>query len=245
MPNSVPGPQLMVSSGNQHEKLFTEFGRQIGEYGFVRAERLALLGMPILPYQPVYRFRRQSEELPVIFQIGAGIFSAFAVPPYRTWQDFSAIAKEGLISLRLAAADAEVPITLQSAVLRYIDAFSGNLLRGLEPSRFVRDTLGITVTAPRIARAGFTQEPAERVVQLAGSTGSGSLTLTVAEGIREGAPAVFADWVAAVMLPSAYKFDDENALLEKLDEAHNIVLHMFLSLTEPLRDAMQPEETDQ
>ena len=76
------------------EQTFTNFSNQVAAQGFGNSERLVPVGFPYLPFMVVYRFRKppaQGENF--LYQIGWGVFSANALPPYRDWDSFRPIVE--------------------------------------------------------------------------------------------------------------------------------------------------------
>lgn len=240
----IVAPQIMITLGNSVERLFEEFGQRVADYDFVVAERLIPLGVPLLPYQPTYRYRRRDASLPVLFHIGPGIFSAHAVPPYKTWHEFSRDVQDGLVALREANGSELPQISPHTLVMRYIDVFSDELLAGLSPDQFISQILGVRVEVPEIMHqhADFLESRAVQVgATIAGDIG---LIITVAQSVRNGEPAVLMDWVATINCPPTDDRFDPNIIMDKLSQAHDGISNLFMGFTERIRDRMQPVQEE-
>lgn len=90
------------------EEFFLGFASHVNQLGFPRAERLVPSGVPLMPFRPVWRFRRSdNESAGVLYHIGPGLFSANAIPPYRSWRDFSPVVKSGVEALLKTRVESE------------------------------------------------------------------------------------------------------------------------------------------
>lgn len=245
-------PTIMIAVGNSEERLFSEFGQHIAAYDFVISERLVPPGMPLLPYQPTYRFRRKDIALPVLFHIGPGIFSAHAIPPYKTWHEFSTVVWDGISALRDAGASAvqtadatdHAPIFPHTIMMRYIDVFSGDLLNGLSPSQFISKILGFRVEVPA-AMQQYSNSLRNRAVQVGITISSDiELVITAAESMRNGEPTVLMDWLATSTSAPANEPFDPSTVMDKLNRAHDSISTLFVDFTEPIRDLMEPIEEE-
>ena len=80
----------------QHEEFYMRFGGKVAAAGFERIERLVPPNFFQLPYQPVYRFRHNAEERGArLYQLGMGLFSVHATPPYKSWAEFKPLVSAG------------------------------------------------------------------------------------------------------------------------------------------------------
>lgn len=89
IPFQTPGtPQPSVIVGTTElENFYADFANNIAKHGFVRSERLIPSGMPAIQGQAVLRFRSTlPDKTGVLYQVGPGMFSANAIPPYRSWR---------------------------------------------------------------------------------------------------------------------------------------------------------------
>jgi len=84
-------------SSPKDEELYMQFAALISAEGYGRFERVAPPGIPSLPGQVACRFRPSDPEKQApLFQLGIGLFTANALPPYQSWSTFSPVVKLGL-----------------------------------------------------------------------------------------------------------------------------------------------------
>ena len=130
------------------EESFEKFRRSVASKGFVVSERIVPPGFPMLPFSVAQRFRKPSTDENYVYQIGMGVFSANALPPYRSWDSFRPVVSEGvdtLLASRHASDSGNV-----SVILRYLDVFSADLTDGLKSFDFINSVLGIEVRLPAV-----------------------------------------------------------------------------------------------
>ncbi len=224
---------------------FSEFGRLIAKHGFCRAERLVPVGVSVLSYQAVYRFKHKDDSVPVVFQIGPNIFTANAVPPYESWTSFSRYVGDGIAILDDASRNKKINVRLHTQLIRYIDMFSGNLLRGMSPDRFIRETIGFRIQIPEALqkRVPRNRTAKGQLLQVSALLHDNiELTITAAESMQHGNPVALLDWVA--MVKSNGHFDDD-VIMHTLDRAQNVIHEMFMEIVSPITDVMDPHMTDE
>jgi len=96
------GVSLPIITGDvsRFEEFFMRFGGAAHQLGFAEVERLTPPNFPLIGFQPVFRFRPPSDKgRKVLYQVGAGMFSANAVPPYKSWDDFGPVVRSGVRAL--------------------------------------------------------------------------------------------------------------------------------------------------
>src|SRR5437868_4412920 len=65
-----------VGPSTRLEELFMRFGAKAAAHGYTTFERIVPPGFPLLPFQPVYRYRKASEDqATTLYQLGAGVFT--------------------------------------------------------------------------------------------------------------------------------------------------------------------------
>ena len=218
------------------DEFITKFAAGVPQ-AFSDAERLVPPNFPLMMHQPIYRLRHRAEaKTASIFQVGAGLFSANAVPPYESWEDFREVIKEGVKSLLAArpAQEQELPFSL---TLRYIDAFDKRHAEGRSLAKFVSEILGIGVTLP----TGLTQhlvagEEAKPTLQVQIPMLKGMvMTFGIGEGFANGQQVILADTSVLTSLDIPANVD---AVMETFDFAHQCVSASFKSMTQPIRHLM-------
>jgi uncharacterized protein (TIGR04255 family) len=136
-----------------YEEAFEEFIDFVAERGYSRSERLVPLNYPIPSNVAVFRARHRehrhsdSAEAKVLYQIGAGVFTANALPPYESWDEFSPLVKAGVEDFFRVNMPGGLPERLRPT-LRYINAFSGDLVGDISHKDFLCDVLKLNVQFP-------------------------------------------------------------------------------------------------
>ncbi|RYH28896.1 MAG: TIGR04255 family protein, partial [Alcaligenaceae bacterium] len=150
----VPGPLMGLSQpSNATDEFFMRFGGRAYGSGFQRAERLVPPGFPVPIGQVVYRYRPPEDfhdemARSALWQVGPGVFTANAVPPYRSWVEFSPLVRAGLEVL-FETRPADVRNSPVSSVsLRYVDAFNHDLIGDSTFEKFLAEKLGFQVLLP-------------------------------------------------------------------------------------------------
>lgn len=237
------GVPFSVVSG-KNEEFMTRFGEAAYALGFHRSERLIPTGFPVPHGTPVYRHRPSPDSQDLmrssILQVGPSLFSANAVPPYKSWDEFMPIVRNGVAALLAARDDAEKQVPFSHVSLRYIDAFAGDLLTGHDMQSFIREVLGFKLNLPAAlldqqGKAG----PAKTHFQLRIPLERGmTMHLVLGEGTFNGQD--------AVMMNTQVVADKEIAadlkmVMETLSSARQVIHDSFISMTTGIRDVMQPQ----
>jgi uncharacterized protein (TIGR04255 family) len=237
----TPGSGLTFISGPQStapDEFFMRFGAGIHQSGYTETERLVPPGFPFLQGQPVYRFKESREgSLRSLYQIGLGLFTANAVPPYETWTEFRPVVQTGVEALLAARAEGErdKPITLVN--LRYIDAFEASHTEGRNIGQFLGEVLGLSVAVPDALSQHLRPDSIPKPsVQLQIPMNDGKLmTLSVAEGTANGRPAILMDTLVATTLPLPANIE---SIMEAFNAAHDAINSTFSKLIQPISHLM-------
>ena len=231
------GSTFSIDSVNPSlENFLARFSAGAAKAGYVLSERIVPIGVPTMPGQPIYRYR--SPDIGgILVQAGWGVATINAVPPYKSWTDFSPRLKEVLEVLVAAREDDRSPF--YAASVRYINAFGADYLEGTTASEFARDVLGFGASLPQAIDDERKREEAPQFsLQVAFPTTSGlRARMVVAEGIARDEQALIFD----ITLGTAEPVD---AIVEStftvLDNAHDVVHRMFEGLTSKVRPLMRP-----
>lgn len=237
-PTPVP---VSLTGSNRIEEFLMRFGGEVYQQEFQRSERLVPASFPMLPFQVVYRYKRPSDPAHELLQAGAGIFTANALPPYKSWAQFEPIVAGGVSALIRARGEGERELPFSMLTLRYLDAFGDEFLRGASPARFITEVLGFDIKAPRsiegLLRSGSEITP---FVQLTVPTGNQlELSVSVGEGVFGGARAVVMDTAVSCSEAVAPSVDSVMAVF---NEARRLIHDSFVSISRPLHDFMEPVE---
>lgn len=206
----------------------------VGKRGFDRLEQLVPPGtsIPVLLPHMMYRYRR-TDEVPVLAQIGPGMFSVNALPPYKTWDEFRPLLEGGIESLCEALTD-KPELT---ASLRYIDAFKQDLTAGRDAKAFATEILGFRLDLPATLLTRLTTGAQARMsFQMVLPTPGMSMTITVSDGYLGADPVVLMN--TDVRIEDALS-TDKQAILLALDKAHDLTHGTFVDMTQSIWDKLQ------
>lgn len=239
------GPQItgmpmgIVANPAEFEAFFMRFSGPAFAIGFPQIERLVPHGFPMFAQQPVFRFR-SNENPGLLLQVGAGIFSVHATPPYKTWDEFAPVIRRGLEALFSARTPQENTTPFSSVNLRYIDAFKESHSRGQDIATFLREVLKIDVQLPKaitqFGRAGASFKPSLQI-QLPMEENR-LMNIGIGEGVTNNEPAYVMDTAITTMSQTN---PDINEVMTVLSGARQVIHTMFFELTAPIMDLMQPE----
>jgi uncharacterized protein (TIGR04255 family) len=232
---------FMPGSPDALAPFFEKFSREIAQH-FPASERLVPVGYPLIANQAAHRFRPAAiAPQSALYQVGPGIFTANALPPYKAWQEFVPIIEEGVRALLESRVDIEKELPFSYVGLRYIDAFNRQHTGDRSVADFMCDVLGIDVKIPQVITK-YTAEGAQvkPALQLQIPMEEGMvMNLSVAEGMLNGELVVLMDTTVATtaLVPSSLE-----AIMDTLASAHDIIHDVFFGLTEKIKDEMQPVE---
>jgi len=233
-------PLLMHGMGPDLDQFFMSFGGEVYQYGFQRAERLVPPGFPVFPFQPVFRYRKDAAaDNSVLFQVGSGLFSANAVPPYRSWTTVKETVRKGVDSLLRVRPSGELNKPFSVLSLRYINAFGPDLTQGRNVNQFIKDTLGFGLSLPPAVTARIDpQSSVKSQIQFTSKLDDGtSLSFLVGEGVVNNENKVIMDMTVTNTnsVPA-----DSDAVMTSFTNARNFIHHIFLGLTKPIHDLLEP-----
>lgn len=229
--------QLPIGFG---EESLENFRRLIAQKGFPVSERLVPIGLPLVPFSVAQRFRRPSnDDENYLYQIGLGVFSANALPPYRSWDSFRPIVQKGVESLlasRHSSDRANVTV-----LLRYLDVFTEEFTAGRRSADFINEILGIKLSLPASLTENAAPNPELRVGLQLSQKLKNNLSMNV--GLQEGAAGTKTGILMSTEVftnqPVAPELD---TIMQNFENAHSYVRSTFIGLTTKIRDKMQPVE---
>jgi uncharacterized protein (TIGR04255 family) len=119
--SSIPDAEIDPFYSSSIEP-FTKGAEALG-YGVV--ERLVPADVPIelVARQPVFRFRRNANEWPLL-QLGPGVLTSNIVPPYQGWDEFRKSIASSVQLLRDCYPAADRVMQVDQLQLRYLNAFT-------------------------------------------------------------------------------------------------------------------------
>lgn len=226
---------------NRHEEFFMRFGAKAAAEGFDRFERLMPSGFPLIPFQPVYRYRYGAPGGTSLYQLGAGVFSANITPPYDNWEKFRPVVERGVSLLLEARADDEKTTPFGTISLRYIDAFGSELMARASAIDFLTGTLGFSLALPAVIH--------ELAMPDAVPTAALQFEIALKENmvlrIQAGEGQVNGQ-TAVVMDTTAYRAGDVSPavidIMDAFDAAHAVIRHAFIGMTGKVSKLMEPQE---
>lgn len=225
------------------EEFFVRFASRVEADGFGHVERLIPPGIPLLPFQPVYRFKRTTEKAgTVLYQLGPGIFSANITPPYQSWASFQPILARGVELLLDCRDEKEKQALFNTANVRYINAFKTDLTQSRSIGAFMSEILGIEIRLPAVLEkqraVGSEIKPGLHLTIPDAS--NQQMALVIGEGLVNTEPAIILDiTVSATREVPA----EREAILEVLNTAHDLIHETFVGLTGKLHPLMKPHST--
>jgi len=241
---AVAVPMSIIGSNSKMEEFFMRFGGAVYQLGFESAERLVPPAFPIPPGQPVYRYKpvpHRSLMSSALLQVGPGIFSANAIPPYKSWTEFEPVVARGTQALLETRDPAEKASTFTGASLRYIDAFGPTFLGGMSPGEFIHQVLGFSAAPPASVTAQMPEGNSARaqlqfVIPIRENM---TMRLAVGEGM-------FNNEAAAIMDTSVSADREVNpdvdSVMATLRAARETIHAAFIGMTDKIHDRMQPTQ---
>lgn len=232
------GPTFVATQTNALDEFFMRFGAAIHGKGYTETERLVPSGFPIIGHQPVYRFKdKQVGATQSLYQVGAGMFSANAVPPYESWEGFEPVVRKGVEVLLSARSRDEADRPFSATNLRYLDAFRPLHTQGRDVATFLKEVLGISITIPHALsqhlRPGGMMKP---LVQLQIPMMDGMLmSVGIGEGAVNREPVIMMDTSVSTTLPVAPAIE---AVMKVLNLAHDAIHASFSGLVKPIEHLM-------
>lgn len=239
-PAGTNSPAFFAGNTNSFEEFFVRFGASVAREGFRNTERISPAGFPIVAFQPVYRFRKNAnDDASVLYQVGAGMFSANAIPPYQNWDKFSPVVAAGVNGVLQTRSDKEKDASFVAVSLRYIDAFGPAFTEGADVATFLDSKLGIRFTLPpglsKVLAEGRTALP---LIQLQLPMPNDMvMNIGLGEGIANNTKAIIVDTTVGTLKPIAANL---NSVMQAMNVAHTAIHNMFFEITKPLEKIMRP-----
>lgn len=235
--------QQPLADPARNETFFLSFADGISRRGYLKAERLVPLGWPFPGQFPVMRFRHPQNEgpdLPTLYQIGAGLFSAHALPPYDNWEQFKPVIHQGLEVLLSSRPTEEGTAKFSVITLRYIDRFSSTLTGNVTPRTFIEDVLGIHLELPKVVQDETDdQSKINPTIVLKLPLKSG-LQMNLAVNNANDSPSAGIVMDTTVVTPGSTESSIESAM-GVLETAHESIRRVFVGLTAPIASRMESD----
>jgi uncharacterized protein (TIGR04255 family) len=234
-----PVQLLNFAGGTKIEEFFMQLGGELSQNGFQRSERLIPLGFPSLPNQPVVRYRSNNAPTSsILFQVGAGIFSIHAIPPYHSWEGFLPFVEIGINALLKSRIEPDNKQAISSLTLRYVDLFGHELTQGLSVLRFMSEVLGISLGIPEpLVAMSQSREPSSINVTFVLPIPGGTMNVNVADGTAANRPGIIMNMAITSKEPINA---ETGAIISFLNNSHDMIHNAFIKITAPIHKAMHP-----
>jgi len=214
--------------------------------GYGASERLVPAGFPLPGDAPIVRYRysgadaEQSgrEHLPsTLFQIGRNIFTANAVQPYKSWDEFRSIVERGIKVLLNSHKEKSYKYSLQ---LRYIDLFTPEFTDQKSHLQFISDVLGFNIGVPD-ALAKHARHPGIDVpaLQVTIPLDFGSLRIQMAEGKMANKSGFIFE---SVLVIDQQADADVEQIMKSFSRGRDVIHEVFVSITSKISERMMPIE---
>jgi uncharacterized protein (TIGR04255 family) len=232
--------QVALATGSAVDEFFQKFGVEAHNAGFTQAEKTVPSGFPPMLHHVTWRYRKTSDAEKTLLQVGPGIFSANALQPYKRWKEFRPTVEQGFGALLATRIENERELPFSGLSLRYMNAFSDELLKEMSPAAFISEILGLKITLPEAVSA-LIDEGAEIGtnanfnIPIRGRTKQ--LSLRIGDGRVNNEPAAIFDITVSETDPTP---SDLTEIMNRLQESRNIIHQCFVKLSEPLYDVMNP-----
>jgi len=241
---NAPGPNMIPPhlAGSTHE-FFGRLTDRVRGLGYTSVTRLVPEPFPMLMHQPVLRFDApEDRRARSLYQVGPGLFSANAVPPYDSWSSaFSQTVASGVEALLATRDPAERGAPFEGVTLRYLDAFGPRLTEGRDSLAFTREVLGISVDLP-LALTQHLQDGAawKPFLQFQLPVGVGQvLSVAIGDGFANDHPAVLMDWSLTCSAPVKPELGE---VMNVLNHAHDLIYKSWKEMMKPISHLM-PKKT--
>jgi uncharacterized protein (TIGR04255 family) len=237
-PQQQPTFPTVFFGGVKQEEFYTRVSGALSKSGFNRSERLSQPGMPFVLHQPVYRFRSEDEDKKsALCQVGFGVFSVHAIPPYHSWEKFRPFVKNAIEALLAIRPEADLKEPFSQLTLRYIDFFGEEITRGHDLPSFMAQVFGISTTLPpALTRAAVSKEVKSLFTKVVVPIAIGDLTVSLGDGKFSNQSGILLDTAAA----ATNTRPEMDAIMNTFNSAYSVIHNLFVELTKPIHELMQP-----
>ena len=234
---------LSDDTANSYRPIFDLFSKKIAVKGYRNSERLYPKEFPLFPGEPVVRCRydsdgsTESHELQsTLMQLGAGVFTVNGVQPYSSWDEFGPAVATGVGVLE-EVAGSHIGDNGVRPILRYIDAFEGDLIGGRSLKEFLSEVFGVIVAIPdALGSKAKDEETSLGSIALNVPLSFGNLSIKIGEGFAEDRPAIICDMT--VTYKSKVRFS-HSEIMTAFNGARDVIHTVFVGMTSPIHDRMR------
>lgn len=226
-----------VGDPNRLEEFYMRFGGECYAKGLQRTERLSPAGFPQLPGQVAVRYKSGESKTSKLLQVGPGVFTANAIPPYEGWDAFLPYLRSGFESLIAARDGNEARESFHTVTVRYINAFGKDYLDKFSQIDMLKK-LGFNIQLPPAIQDLVVEDAQSHSVLNISSKiqDGGKLTLTAGSGQAGNDKAVLFD------IAVAYEDVGIEQAIDNVIAAHEKIEEIFVNSTKPLHELMAVRE---
>ncbi|MFT8233506.1 TIGR04255 family protein [Pseudomonas guariconensis] len=230
-------PGFFMGDPAQNEELYSRFGKACYANGLQRAERLIPQGFPHLPGQAVCRYQSGEDPVTKLLQIGQGVFTANALPPYKSWNEFLPFFKSGYEALLKSRSAEDNAQAFSQVSIRYINAFGADYLEKFAQTELLKN-LGFNLTIPDLVSELSKDGPSTNIVINYGTSlkDGGKLAILVGSGQAGSEKAMLFD------ITISYDNVVCSLVEDHLHKAQEAIEQMFIEATKPLHHMMAAKE---
>lgn len=231
--------QIQFAIASSFDSFFMRFAVEAHKLGFTVQERIVPPNAVLAPFQAVWRWKKPGTD-GLYLQLGSNSFTVNGGPPgYSHWDEFVPTVRQGIDGL-LASLEAHPtpPKSFGETLLRYIDLFDTQAVKNMPPLEFLADVMGLKLELPGVienlpSRAGPIQSKLDLNVPLS----DGLVILSFAHGVAAGRTGQIFD--STVSRNTEVGLSSE-AVVNAFSESHKITNSIFMELTKPLHESMEP-----
>lgn len=169
-----------------------------------------------------------------------GLFTANAVPPYKSWDEFSPHLKAGIELMLEARSDVEGGhVPANSVSLRYIDAFGSDLMQGLSNVDFLSEKFGFEFKIPEALTKNMDKQVALQLTtdfQFQLNNGM-QLGMNIAPGMYQNEQVLMMTTGVVKNTPTEMNV---GVLVDVFESAHKLIHDAFIDMSKPLHNQMEP-----
>ncbi len=237
--NQVANQTMTLFYNNNFEEMYKRFSDKIAGHDYVRSERLIPQNFPASTFQPVYRFKKVEAQNPTLIQIGEGLISIHALPPYQSWVNFSPDVSNSINAILESRNDSDKNKDFSKISLRYINIFYPELLQGNSVENFIENILCFKIITPDgISKHQISKDTV--TIQLSIKS-SDDLTININVGKRNvnNSDCVLLDFIVE---SSTNINTDHDEIMGVFNKAHDLIHRIFIDITEPIHQLMKVKE---
>jgi len=231
---------VVPAASSSQEEFFSAFVKGAALTGWSASERIIPVNFPLLSTHPALRIRTLKEtESQMLYQVGPGVFSANALPPYKTWESFRPFVEQGLDILLATRPREERDANFLSISLRYLDLFTRDFVGDLSIAEFVTDILGFRLELPEIFEREIKhgeQATPQLSFQIPLATGA-RMSLSIGEAVVGDKKGVLMN---TEVTDQSGISPQRDRVLAVWESAHDVIRRTFLGLTPKLYSVMEP-----